>query len=419
MIRLVLYVAAVIVAVLIAVWFANTPGEVTVMWHGWRLDTSVAILLAIITVIVLAILALARLVAFIRGTAKSMASARRERRVAQGMKALGHGLAAAHAGQGAAARRYAKEASALLNGNAATYMLQAHAANVNDDAAALRNIALNLLEHPETELAALRDLALRAQKEGDVVGALNYAKRALSRKDAPRWAVEMALDLDLAQGRWDDALSVLDGKAVKGLYSSADFKKLKAAVLVASAEQALAQDDGRTAETQSKKAMDLGGLNESTGERALVAHARALKMQKNFKGGVKELEKAWRTHPSFGLMQAYLDLLADEAPLEQARRVEKMVADNADHPESRLGLAEASLNAKLWGQARNRLTPLLGDDVPRDLHARAAILMAEIETGERNDLSAGAIWLKRALDRITPSAVVAAAPKSISDVLRT
>ncbi len=413
MIRIILYVAALVVAVLTAVWFANTPGEVTVIWRGWRMDTSVAILLLLITLTVLAVLAIAKIIAVIRGTAKGFAASRRERRIDQGIKALGYGFAAAHAGQPVAARKYAKEASALLNGNAATHMLQAQAAHVNDDAAALRNVALNLLEHPETELAALRDLALRAQAEGDIVGALNYAKRAIARRDAPRWAIEMALNLDIAQGRWTEALSVLESKQAKDQYSADEYKKLKGAVLTASAEQALNQGDAKLAETQSKKAIDLGA-----GERALVAHARALQMQGNSRGGVRDMEKAWKTNPSSGLLRAYLELLSDEPPLEQTRRVEKLIADNADHPESRLALAEVSLKAKLWGQARNRLSPLLGDDVPRDLHARAAILMAELETAERNDPVAGALWLKRALDRTTPAAIIAATPKSVSDILQ-
>jgi HemY protein len=413
MIRVVLYVAALIVAVLVAVWFANNPGDVTVVWRGWRIDTSVGILLLLIMLTVLIMLAIAKVIAVIRGTAKGIASARRERRITQGINALGYGFAAAHAGQPAAARRYAKEASALLNGNAATHMLQAQAAHVNDDAAGLRNVALSLLEQPETELAALRDLALRAQHEGDVVGALNYAKRAVARRDAPRWAIEMVLDLDIAQSRWNDALHVLESKAAKDQYSAEDYKKLKAAVLTASAEQTLAQGDAKLAESQSKKAMDLGG-----GERALVTHARALFLQGNNRGSVRDVEKAWKTHPSPTLIRAYMELVADEPPLEQARRVEKLIADTADHPESRLALSEVSLRAKLWGQARNRLSPLLGDDVPQDLHARAAILMAELETAERNDPAAGALWLKRALDRTTPAAIAAATPKSVSDILR-
>jgi HemY protein len=412
MIRIVLFVAALVVAVIVAVWFANNPGEVTVMWRGWRLDTSVAILLVLMALTVIVMLAIARLIAVIRGTAKSFAAARRERRLNQGLRALGFGYAAAHAGQPAAARRYAREAAALLNDNAATHVLQAQTAVANDDGAMLRNVALSLLKRPETELAALRDLTARARKEGDVVGALNYAKRALARKDAPRWAVETVLDLHITNGRWADALAALESKTVRDLYSADDYKKLRGMVLTLSAEQALRQGDAVLAESQSKKAVNSGG-----GERALICHARALQMQAKSREGLRELEKAWNTHPSGGLLKAYFDLLADEPALEQARRVEKMVSDSADHPESRLALAEASLKAQLWGQARNRLSPLLGDDVPRDLHARAAMLMAELETAERGDAAAGAQWLKRALDRTTPAALAASAPKSVSEIL--
>ncbi|MGE4281558.1 MAG: heme biosynthesis HemY N-terminal domain-containing protein, partial [Magnetospirillum sp.] len=42
-----LFLFAVLVAALVAaaVWFADRPGSVTIHWQGWRIDTSVPVLL--------------------------------------------------------------------------------------------------------------------------------------------------------------------------------------------------------------------------------------------------------------------------------------------------------------------------------------------------------------------------------------
>jgi HemY protein len=412
MIRLALFVVVLALLVSGAVWLANDPGAVTLIWRGWRLDTSVGLLLVMIGVAVIAVLALAKLIALVRGTAHGFAAARRERRTARGLTALGHGFAAVHAGQASAARKFSKEAAALLDDNPATQMLATHAAAASGDGAALRHIAAGLLDRPETELAALRELASRARVEGDVVGALNYAKRALARKDAPKWAMDMVLDVQIANGRWADALAALDSKLGRDHYGPDAHKRLKAEFAVHAAEDALGHGDGAAAEAAARKALDAGG-----GARAIAAHARALALQGKHKKAAAEIERAWTAAPSALLLRAYRAAMPGDTALDWARRIERLVKDSADHPESRLALAEASLKAELWGQARNRLAPLLGDDVPPEVHARAALLMAELETAERNDAAAGSAWIRRAFDKTRGDGPAVRAPKSVAEML--
>jgi HemY protein len=412
MIRIVLYVVLLAAAISVAVWFANNPGEVLVLWRGWRIDTSVGILLVVMAGAVVIMLGLAKLIALIRGSVDMFATARKDRRLRQGLAALGHGFAAVHAGQPQLASKLAKEAAAFLDDTPATRLLLAQAAAANDDGAGLRTQAIHLLDKPETELAALRQLSARAVHEGDVVGALNYAKRALARKDAPKWALDMVLDVQVANGRWADALSALDSKIGRGHFGTVSFQKLKAELLTRMAEEALDHGDAAAAESHSHKALEAGG-----DERAVIAHARAMMVQTKTKKAAAEIEKAWNTTPSAALLRAYLAACASESALDQARRVEKLVAATADHAESRLALAEVSLKAQLWGQARSRLAPLLGGDVAKGVQARAAMLMAELETTERNDAAAGASWLKRALERAEPQGPAAKFPRNVEDLL--
>ena len=89
MIRLIIYVLVLAALISGAVWFANDPGEVTVLWRGWRIDTSVGILLALMAMAVLVMLGIAKLIAVLRGAVDVFASARKERRLKQGLAALG------------------------------------------------------------------------------------------------------------------------------------------------------------------------------------------------------------------------------------------------------------------------------------------------------------------------------------------
>lgn len=398
MIRLVGYVAVLTVLVAGAVWFASDPGAVVVMWRGWRLDTSVGILLLLVAALVVAALAVVKVISLIRGTTRAFATARRERRVKRGLEALG---------DGPRARKLAKDAVALLDDNPATRVLSSQAAATSTDGAAARAAATQLLERNETELAGLRELALRAVSEGDVEGALDFARRALSRKDTPRWALDVVLDVEVARSRWAEALDALEGKAARALYPAEAQRKLRARLLARLADQRLHQGDSAGAADAARKAIEFGAGSYTVGvlARALAAHGKAKK-------AAAEIEKAWPKHAGPDLLVPYRLLVPGEAPLAFAKRVEKLVADAADHAESRLALAEASIGAELWGQARNRLMPLLGDEVSESIRARAAVLMAEIESVERGDPAASIVWLKRAVSGARTSPIPPAAPSA-------
>lgn len=405
MIRLVAYVALVTVIVAAAVWFASDPGAVVVMWRGWRMDTSVGILLMLIAALVIAVLAVVKLISMIRGTTRAFAASRRERRVRRGLEALRDGFAAARAGDGPRARRLAKDAIALLDDNPATRVLASQAAATAADPPAARAAATALLDRNETELAGLRELATQAVAEGDVAGALDSARRALARKDAPRWALDVVLDIDIAKGNWGDALATLDSKPGRAHYTGEAHRQLKARLLARQADQLLRQGDAAAAVDAARKAIANGA-----GGATVAVLARALVSQGKKKKAASEIEKAWAANPGPALLAAYRGLVPDEAPLDWAKRVERLVAAATDHAESRLAVAEASVGAGLWGQARNRLMPLLGDEVADTLRARAAVLMAEIESAERGDAAASIAWLKRAMIEAKAASLPPAAP---------
>ncbi len=88
-----------------------------------------------------------------------------------------------------------------------------------------------------------------------------------------------------------------------------------------------------------------------------------------------------------------------------------------DHPESRLAVASASLEAELWGQTRNRLSGLTGEDAAPHIRARAAQLLADVERRERGDTGKAAEWLDLALEIQKSPGKSVRKPKSVAEIL--
>ncbi len=413
MLRLILYVVIVAALVSGAVWLASDPGAVSMTWRGWQIDTSVGILIAAVAAMVAVILLFARLAAIVTGKVQAFTAARRERRMRRGLARLGEGFAAVQAGQGHAARRLAKEAGSLLSDNPAVLVLRKDAAALAGDVHELQAAAEALLARPETELAGVRALAQKAIAEGDTAGALTQAKRALARKDAPGWALHIAVDMEVAAERWGDALDLLDQRLAREAYTAADLRRLRSRLLTLQAQAALAQGDSSAAVNAAKRGMDIDDTNLV----AVIVYARAMTAQGRGKKAAAAVERAWAIKPGSDLLAAYKSLVPGESSLDFARRIDGIAKVSPDHPETRLAVAAASLEAELWGQTRNRLAGLTGHDAEPDVRARAAQLLADVERYERGDVDKAAEWLHMAIDSQRAPPRNPRKPKSAAEIL--
>lgn len=414
MLRLILYVAGLALLVIAAVWLADDPGAVALEWRGWRVDTSAGVLVALMIAAVLLIALLLRALAIIGGALQAIAAARRERRMNRGLASLADGFAAVQSGQTAAARRFAKEAASLLKTNPAVLMLRKEAAELVGDMKEMKEAATALLERPQTELAGLRSLAVKAAADGDTVGALNHAKRALARKDAPAWAIEMALDLAIASGLWRDALALMDTRIARDTFARDTHRRIKTRLLLQQSQADLRNGESQNAASLAKQAIDLGGAPVA----ATAAFAKAMAAQGKGRKAAHLVEKLWSERPHADLAAAYRVLIPGESTLDWARRLDNLARLAPDHPETRLAVARASLDAQLWGQARNRLAPLTADNIEPDVRARAARMLAEVEDRERGDLEKAAVWLKVALDARRDPETRTLPPRSVAELAK-
>ena len=393
--RLILYVLGVALLVAVAVWLANDPGDVHLAWHGWRVDTSVGVLVAAVILLVAAILFVVKLAGALAAAMRAIAAKRREQRLNRGLMSLGDGFAAVTAGQSAAAHRLAREAASLLKDNSAVLVLRKEAAALSGNTKGVDAAAREMLERPETELAGLRTLAANALAAGDVVSAADYARRAWTRRDPPAWALTMLLDLDISRERWDDALALVGTRAARNAFTPAEHAALKAGIYVRISAAALAHGNTTEAAVAAKRAMGAGGPQSRA---AVVAFANAMAAQGKGDKAANAVERAWADQPHADLLAAYWGLHPGETAIAWAQRVESLAKAAPEHPESRLAVASAALGAELWGQARNRLSGLTAQNMTPDVRARAARMLAELESRQRGDADAAAGWLKVALE---------------------
>ena len=92
---------------------------------------------------------------------------------------------------------------------------------------------------------------------------------------------------------------------------------------------------------------------------------------------------AWRHCPHPALGRLFLALHADTSAAEQRKRVETLVANNSDHAESLMLLANQAFDAKQWGTARRHLERAAAECPSAGVY-RLLARLEEAETGDGN-----------------------------------
>lgn len=399
MVRLIAFVVLVGLLVAGAVWMAEHPGAVTVHWLGWRVDTSVPLLLLALAVLVGVLWLLRGIFATLLGLPGAFGRARRERKRRKGLAALADGFAAVIAEDTYGARKKAAEAQDALKDDVAANLLLARAALLGDDPRKARDLNQKLLGRRATEVAGLRGLMDEALSEGRDGEAADYAKRAFERNPRAAWAARALFEAQAKGRQWDAALATLETARKNAIYTTAEAARRKATIFVARCDDALAGGQTYEATRLAKKAVDA----DPDLLPARVRLARSLAAEGNPGKAASVIEEAWKRAPNPELAAVHASLWEGEDALKRCNRAVHLAESNPEHMESRLLVAAASLEAQLWGQARARLKPLVDAGV-RD--SRLARLMSRLEEGERGNLADALRWMRQAVD------VVAHEPES-------
>ena len=387
-------VLLIVVALLAAAAYAaasGDPGQASLVWLGWRVDTSALAALVLIALAALVFTLLSRFVLFLLTAPARAQRARAESRRRQALETMTKGFLAAAGGEGAEARRLAQKAADLTEEQPAlARLLAAQAAESAGDPAAAQAAYAAMLGFPEMRLAGHRGLMQAALAQGDRPGALAHAQQAYDLPRTARWAWSALFEAKLQDAAWRAALDHVQNGLDRKLITPAMAERARAALLAVSAADAERGDDAKARSQAADQAVQAAKLKPGFAPGVVVA-ARLLHADGKDARAASLIESAWKACPHPALWLAYRDLRVDETPRERSPRLQTLVALNPEHRESRILDVEQALLAGDRPGAR-AAAARLDTDAPT---ARICGLMARTALADGAEDEARA-WITRA-----------------------
>ena len=370
-----------------AAWLADRPGSVALDWQGYRIETTLALVVIVVALLMAVAALLYRIWRWTRRGRLVLGQARLERRRRQGQLALTQGMVAVAAGDRNAALRYARRAETLLDDLPLTMLLSAQAAQLSGDDQAAKTYFAAMLERREMEFLGLRGLMALATRVGNTESALSLARRAFLLRPSTPWVLTALFDLEARAGNWVEAGRMVDLAIKHKVLTQEEGRRRKALTLLERA--GIAEGKGRSGEAQKL------GLEAVDNDRHLVPAvalaASSLLANGKRRRAARLIEETWVHHPHADLAAIYGELYANEKTERRLQRFQKLANQQPSDPESVLALASAAIEAESWELARRQLEPL----ATADADERVCRLMARLEEGERGPAYART-WLERA-----------------------
>ena len=389
MIRLIVFLIVAVGLSLVAAWFADHPGRVSLIWQGLQIETSIGVLALAVLLFGIVLVALFELLRLLRRAPKRFGQRRRRARVDRGYHALAQGLVAAAAGDVAAAKALNRRAEKLLDHAPSTLLLSAQAAQLDGDEGAARQTFQRMLKHGETEFLGLRGLLAQAIKDGDSATALRLARRAYLRRPNTPWVLTTLFDLQTEAGLWTEALSTVADMARYQLIDRAAAVRRRAILFH---QQAVSErQTGRPYEAL-RLARKAHKLLPSLTPLAVLA-AEIAEQTNQTRLARRIIEAGWRAEPHPALARIYLAQAAGQPPAERLKLAERLYQLAPEHVQSELVLAGQALAAGQLPTARTAL------DRARRRAPSASVyrLLADVEQAEGQGEKARA-WLAKAVD---------------------
>ena len=376
-----------------AVFFANHPGQVEIVWQDWQIDTSVGVLIVAVLLAVLVLSGFIGLVSALLRLPRQIRRRRRERQRHAGEAALTRGLVALAMGNAAEAQLQAQRAQKLLDHTPAALLLAAEAAERQGDKTAGRRHFAALADRRDAAFIGLRGLLGQALRDGQSETALRLADRAQRlRPDVP-WLTETRLGLQARAGEWDAARQTVAVARRRGIISADRARHHHGVVLNELSRAAERRGELRQAAALAAKAQ------AQTPDLAAIAdhHARLLIALGRSRAAARALERAWRSASHPDLARIYLDIHPEADSLGRVASLQRLAAQNQEAAESHLALAESALAAQLWGEARRHLTLAAAATAPSGPSRRFCRMMAQLEDSDPEGAGRAREWLDRAI----------------------
>lgn len=355
-----------------ALALSDEPGRASLVWLGWRADSTAAAAILIALSFGLAAAAIWRVLLWILDAPRRADLVRIEARRRQANDVLARGFLAVAAGEGSEALRLSKKAADLApDSPALVRVLAAQAAEAAGDTAQAQAAYAAMLGFPEMRLAGHKGLMQIALAQGARDTALRHAQDAYGEARTARWAWRAILEARLEEGDWEGALALVKGALDRKIVPPVVAERARAALLAASAAQLEHAPEPRARALALEHATEAARLRPGFAPGVVMA-ARLLAADGKMGRAAAVLENAWRAAPHPALWLAWRDLRTDETPRERAKRLGQLAAVNPAHRERLMLYVEQALVAGDPPAAREAARALEAEAVT----ARVAGLLA-------------------------------------------
>lgn len=394
--KIIIFVVAIAGLAIGAGFLMESDGKLTIEAGGAEftlglLETAIA--LVVLVVLLWLLLKLASLTVavlkFLNGDETAISRYFDRNRERRGYQALTEGMMALASGEGRTAMEKARKAERLLRKPELTNLVTAQAAEVSGDRRKAEEVYKRLLKDDATRFVGVRGLMKQKLADGKTDTALKLAQTAFALKPKHVETQDTLLKLQAEKKDWSGARETLKTKLKHGSLPR-DVHKRRDAVLALSEAKDLASEDSSIELREAS--IEANRLSPDLIPAAVMA-AKGYIAQDQARYATRVLKKAWEAQPHPDLAATFAEIVPDETPAARIKRFGGLTKSTADHPETKMLMAELQIAAEDFPAARRAL----GDLHEADPTSRSLTIMAAIERGEGAEDSVVKGWLARGL----------------------
>ena len=378
---------------------ATQAGTTQIDWLGWRLTAPTSLLIALALIIIWLVLVLDRVFNFLAGIPRALTRGFSRRHQRLGQRALALGMVAVAAGEGRAARKYARQSVHHLGQDALTDLLMAQATSLSGDREAAKRYFDALKNNKDTAYFGHIGNMRLALEAGDEEAALLAGRAAMTLKPRTPSIADAVFVLEAKHGDWDAAETAF---RIARQGDSAIPPHTEASILLERARRAATP-------RRKQKFLSRAIQADETFLPVILEQAAFYLEENKTRKATALMERGFITAPHPRLA-AKLMAHWSGTPAKKLARLIHLTEKGGNQKEALFASASVALDQELWGEA-TRLAELI-PAASRD--TRIWQLLAELadKTGTKTD---GAMILRQNFTAPRPPSWVCASCQQMSD----
>lgn len=391
MIRNLWLIALLGILAMAAGWMAEHPGQVTLQWFGYEVETSAAFLAVALVIAAFALWIGFRILAMLLFMPSHLGKARGAAAQQRGLTALTDAFIALGDQDAQTASKHLKIAEKYLPDPTLPHLLGLQIARQQGDEAALRQQFQALQDSAQTRPLALRGLVEEARRNQRLEDALTgtQLKELLTLRPRHKPTLLLAIDIYSGQRRWQEALQWVIHGQKKWVFSRSEARHLTAVIYTEQGQAMLAEKNTHSATEMFRAALK----RDASLTAAAIALGRILIDTADFSQAASMLRKAWAAQPHPELATLYNQCFPALTPQKRLLKIQSLVKSSAGTWEALMAEGQSALEAGNFTVAREKLKAALGSRETVSL----CKAMAELEQKENKDSSKASYWLGQAV----------------------